>query len=63
MSPSSKQLLMRLAEEHAQRLEQDIALCRTRDEHIRVTARANEARQIANAIHRDDVTDDDDDQS
>lgn len=42
--------LMLLVEEHAQRLEQDIALCRTRDEHLRVTARANEARMIADSL-------------
>lgn len=35
------------AEELAQRLSEDIPLCRTRDEHIRVTARANEARNLA----------------
>lgn len=39
-----------LVEEHARRLEEDIVLCRTRDEHLRVTARANEARQIANVF-------------
>lgn len=42
--------LLALIEEHAQRLESDITLCRTRDEHLRVTARANEARQIANML-------------
>jgi len=40
-----------LVEEHARRLEEDIVLCRTRDEHLRVTARANEARQIASIVH------------
>lgn len=54
MSPESAELLRRLAEEHAQRLEDDIKLCRTRDEHLRVTARANEARQIANELSRGD---------
>jgi hypothetical protein len=39
-----------LIEEHARRLEEDIKLARTRDEHLRVTARANEARQIANGV-------------
>lgn len=39
-----------LIELHAQRLEEDIKLARTRDEHMRVTARANEARQIANHL-------------
>ena len=31
------------ARELASRLAEDIPLCRTRDEHVRVTARANEA--------------------
>ena len=35
--------LLEAAEEHADRLRADILLCKTRDEHIRVTARANEA--------------------
>lgn len=39
-----------LVEQHANRLEEDIRLARTRDEHLRVTARANEARQIANML-------------
>ena len=39
-----------MAEEHAVRLEEDIKLARTRDEHLRVTARANEARHIANML-------------
>jgi hypothetical protein len=55
MNPSSQELLKRLAEEHAKRLENDIPLCRTRDEHIRVTARANEARQIVNELLREDT--------
>ena len=42
--------LQDLIEEHAKRLEEDIKLARTRDEHLRVTARANEARQIANGV-------------
>lgn len=42
--------LVLLVEEHAQRLESDITLCRTRDEHLRVTARANEARLIADSL-------------
>lgn len=41
---------LELINDHAQRLEEDIKLARTRDEHLRVTARANEARQIANVI-------------
>ena len=55
MTPTARELLTRLAEEHAQRLEGDIPLCRTRDEHIRVTARANEARQIVNELLREDT--------
>ena len=39
--------IARIAEQHAARIEEDIKLARTRDEHIRVTARANEARNIA----------------
>jgi hypothetical protein len=35
-----------LLERHAERLHEDIRLCRTRDEHIRVTARTNEAFEI-----------------
>lgn len=54
MSPTSKQRLLEIAQEHAQRLESDIALCRTRDEHLRVTARANEALQIVNELLRED---------
>jgi hypothetical protein len=34
----------------ADRLFEDIQLARTRDEHIRVTARANEARELANGL-------------
>lgn len=41
------QEIIRIAEEHAARIEEDIKLARTRDEHIRVTARANEARNLA----------------
>jgi hypothetical protein len=31
-------------------LESDIVLCRTRDEHVRVTARANEARGLLDGL-------------
>lgn len=41
-----------MAEEHATRLEEDIKLARTRDEHLRVTARANEARNLADELRR-----------
>jgi len=39
--------LLSIAERHADRITEDIGLSRTRDEHIRVTARANEAKAIA----------------
>lgn len=42
--------LQEMAARHAARLEEDIKECRTRDEHIRVTARANEAVEILNTI-------------
>ena len=42
--------LIDLAGRHAARLEEDIKECRTRDEHIRVTARANEAFEILNGL-------------
>jgi hypothetical protein len=42
--------LLAMAERHATRNAEDIGLARTRDEHIRVTARANEAREIAEAL-------------
>lgn len=42
--------LQEMAARHAARLEEDIKDCRTRDEHIRVTARANEAVEILNFI-------------
>lgn len=38
------------AERHAERAFDDIKLSRTRDEHIRVTARANEARELADTL-------------
>jgi len=38
------------AEQHADRAAEDIKLSRTRDEHIRVTARANEARELAETL-------------
>jgi hypothetical protein len=38
--------VVELLERHAERLREDITLCRTRDEHIRVTARTNEAYEI-----------------
>jgi hypothetical protein len=38
--------ILGLLERHAERLHEDIKLCRTRDEHIRVTARTNEAYEV-----------------
>lgn len=38
------------ARQLAERLEGDIVLCRTRDEHVRVTARANEALRLLNGL-------------
>lgn len=46
------QEILNLAEEHAQRLAADIPLCTTRAEHIRVTARANEAAHILAALQK-----------
>jgi hypothetical protein len=42
--------LIEIAGRHAARLEEDIKLSRTRDEHIRVTARANEALELLNGL-------------
>ena len=42
--------LEELAARLAQRLEEDIPLSKTREEHIRVTARANEAAELLNII-------------
>jgi hypothetical protein len=39
-----------LAERLAARLQEDITLATTRQEHIRVTARANEAVEIVNTL-------------
>lgn len=39
------------ARELAERLAADIPLCRTRDEHVRVTARANEALMLYNLLN------------
>ena len=42
--------LITAAEEHARRLSEDIPLSRTRAEHIRVTARANEAKNLVETL-------------
>lgn len=43
------------ASELAARLEEDIVLARSREEHIRLTARANEAAALAAALKTDRV--------
>jgi carbohydrate-selective porin OprB len=43
--------LMTAAREHADRLASDVELCSTREEHVRLTARANEAENIANDLY------------
>lgn len=43
------------AQQLADRLAEDIPLCRTRDEHIRVTARANEAANLLNGLRNMEV--------
>lgn len=43
--------LIEAASEHAERLNADILLCKTRDEHVRVTARANEAAAIVRQLN------------
>ena len=42
--------LVTLAERLATRLQEDIVLSKTREEHIRVTARANEAAELLTVI-------------
>jgi hypothetical protein len=42
--------LIEEAEQLAARLQSDIIECRTRDEHIRVSARANEAANLLNGL-------------
>jgi hypothetical protein len=42
--------ILTITERLAERLREDILLARTRDEHIRVTARANEAAQVVNML-------------
>lgn len=44
--------LLTAAREHAERLAADIPLCATRMEHVRVTARANEAAAIVVALQK-----------
>lgn len=42
---------MTAARDHADRLASDLELCSTREEHVRLTARANEAENIANELY------------
>jgi hypothetical protein len=49
MTASENNLEM-LAERLAARLQEDIVLSKTREEHIRVTARANEAAELLTVI-------------
>lgn len=42
--------ILEAARTHSERLAADIPLCRTRDEHVRVTARANEAANLLSAL-------------
>lgn len=42
--------ILETAREHAIRLQEDIRLASTRIEHVRVTARANEATNLLNAL-------------
>jgi len=39
------------AREHADRMTSDLELCSTREEHVRLTARTNEAETIANDLY------------
>ena len=48
--------LMTAAREHADRLASDVELCSTREEHVRLTARANEAENIANDLYKYVIT-------
>lgn len=50
LSTMSDFYLLELAERLATRLQEDIRLARTRDEHIRVTARANEAAELISGL-------------
>ena len=43
--------LSAVARDHADRMNNDLELCSTREEHVRLTARANEAETIAQALY------------
>lgn len=49
--------LLEIAEELARNLTDDIPLCKTREEHIRVTARANRATELFNLLKTNGSTD------
>jgi hypothetical protein len=51
----TREQLIQDAEQLAARLAEDIPLCRTRDEHIRVTARANEAANLLDGLRNMEV--------
>lgn len=55
MTDNSKQLIDAAAQ-LAARLEEDIQFSKTRDEHIRVTARANEALALYNGLSKITLT-------
>lgn len=42
--------LLHDAKEHASRLKNDIELCATREEHVRISARANEADRLVEQL-------------
>lgn len=44
--------IIEMASEHAQRCQEDIKLASTRLEHVRVTARANEAKHLLQSLER-----------
>lgn len=44
--------ILAAASEHSERLKLDILLCSTRGEHVRVTARANEAAVLVEEIKK-----------
>lgn len=39
------------ARDHADRMNNDLELCSTREEHVRLTARTNEAENIAQSLY------------
>lgn len=42
--------LLAASSEHTESLKRDILLCKTREEHVRVTARANEAAALTESL-------------